>query len=154
MKSSAKKRPQNMDWYSLQDIAKLFGRSTRYARSLMTKGMPYTSLGGIVRIPRKDFWKWLNVEDPGDYEPALISIKDMTTMFEAPLAAGYRFKEELPETVLVHVGGLWYIHLKQLYEWMSEQSKENARKRMEEQKNEEGRNHRKQNGSRHSVSKR
>ncbi len=151
MKSSAKKCSQQKDWYSLKDIAMLFGRSTRYARSLMTKGMPYMNLGGIVRIPRKAFWDWLSVEDPGDFKPALISIKEMTTMLDAPLAAGYRFKDELPKTVLVHVGGLWYIHVKQLYEWLSEQSKENARKCLEEHKNEEDK---KQNGSRRAVSKR
>lgn len=154
MKSSAKNRPQNKDWYSLKDIAKLFGRSTRFARSLMTKGMPYASLGGIVRIPRKAFWRWVNVEDPGDYEPALVSIKELTVMLQIPLAAGYRFKDTIPSEIKAHVGGLWYVQQKLFWEWLSEVSKQNAQKYMEEQKNEEDRNRGKQNSPRHSISKR
>ena len=154
MKTSAKKRPQNKDWYSLKDIAKLFGRSTRFARSLMTKGMPYASLGGIVRIPRKDFWNWLNVEDPGDYEPALISIKELTVMLQIPLAAGYRFKDTIPSEIMAHVGGLWYVQLKLFWEWLSEVSNQNAKQYMEEQKNGESKKRRKQNDSRRSVSER
>ena len=154
MKSSAKKCSQEKDWYSLRDIAMLFGRSTRYARSLMTKGMPYMNLGGIVRIPRKVFWAWLKVEDPGDYEPALISIKELTAMLQIPLAAGYRFKDTIPPEIMAHVGGLWYVQQKLFWDWLSEVSIQNAKKYSEEQKNGEDKRHRTQNNSRRSVSKR
>ena len=59
MRASTDNRKQVKEWYSLQDIAELFGRSTRFARSLMDKGMPYVRLGGIIRVSRKEFWRWL-----------------------------------------------------------------------------------------------
>ena len=105
MRASTDNRKQVKEWYSLQDIAELFGRSTRFARSLMDKGMPYVRLGGIIRVSRKEFWRWLNVSDPGKCEPALLSIKELTEKLDLPLATGYRFKDILPSTMVVHVGG-------------------------------------------------
>ena len=154
MRASTDNRKQVKEWYSLQDIAELFGRSIRFARSLMDKGMPYVRLGGIIRVSRKEFWRWLNVPDPGKCEPALLSIKELTEKLDLPLAAGYRFKDTLPSTMVVHVGGLWFVQAKQFTEWLNEMATKNKKELMEEKPNGKCKEYRNQNNPRRPVSER
>lgn len=111
--------------YTKKELAKLFDRPESFVDRLFKMGLPHCIACGGKEVVKKDFWNWMNHEEPTSDKSIIVNVRKLAKEHGWSKSAAYRMKDRMPKDVVFNVGRQCFIFTDKFYAWMSEQSKIN-----------------------------